>query len=117
MSTEEKNKELMKTLDDAWNSQDWDTFKERHAENVAVFWPGQPNPTRGVGNHHEESVEFFKMFPDNHLVNNPYKIFFANGNYTCSVADFTGTFKGPMKGFDGQMILASILQISQFCLF
>ena len=38
----------MKTLDDAWNSQDWDTFEERHAENVAVFWPGQPNPTRGV---------------------------------------------------------------------
>jgi ketosteroid isomerase-like protein len=44
------------------------------------------------------------MFPDNHLVNNPYKIFFANGDYTCSVADFTGTFKGPMKGLDGQMI-------------
>jgi ketosteroid isomerase-like protein len=104
MSTEEKNKELMKTLDDAWNSQDWDTFKERHADNVAVFWPGQPNPTRGVGNHHEESVEFFKMFPDNHIVNNPYKILFASDDYTCSVADFTGTFKGQMKGFDGQMI-------------
>jgi ketosteroid isomerase-like protein len=104
MSIEEKNKELMKTLDDAWNSQDWDTFEERHAENVAVFWPGQPNPTRGVSNHHEEAVEFFKMFPDNHLVNNPYKIFFANGDYTCSVADFTGTFKGPMKGLDEQMI-------------
>jgi hypothetical protein len=39
MSIQEKNKELMKTLDDAWNSQDWDTFKERHAENVAVFGP------------------------------------------------------------------------------
>ena len=75
MSIEEKNKELMNTLDDAWNSQDWDTFEERHAENVAVFWPGQPNP-RGVSNYHEEAVEFFKMFPDNHLVNNPYKIFF-----------------------------------------
>lgn len=37
MSIEEKNKSLMKTLDDAWNSQDWDTFEERHAENVAVF--------------------------------------------------------------------------------
>jgi ketosteroid isomerase-like protein len=104
MSIEEKNKELMKTLDDAWNSQDWDTFEEHHAENVAVFWPGQPNPTKGLSNHHEEAVEFFKIFPDNHLMNNPYKIFFANGNYTCSVADFTGTFKGPMKGLDGQMI-------------
>jgi hypothetical protein len=96
--------ELMKTLDDAWNSQDWKTFEERHADNVSVFWPGQPEPTRGVHNHREESIEFFKAFPDNHLVNNPYKIYFYNDDYTCSVADFTGTFKGPMKGLNGQMI-------------
>ena len=75
MTVEEENMQLMKTLDDAWNSRDWDTFKVRHADNVAVFWPGQEDPTRGVNNHHEEAVAFFKMFPDNHLVNNPYKIF------------------------------------------
>ena len=39
-----------------------------------------------------------------YLVNNPYKIFFAEDEYTCSVADFTGTFKGAMKGLDGKMI-------------
>jgi hypothetical protein len=39
MSIQEKNKELMITLDNAWNTQDWDTFNERHADNVAVFWP------------------------------------------------------------------------------
>ena len=44
MSVEEENKELMKSLDNAWNSQDWDTFNERHADNVAVFWPGQADP-------------------------------------------------------------------------
>jgi len=104
MSIEEKNMELMKTLDDAWNSQDWDTFEERHADNVAIYWPGQPEPTRGLHNHREESIEFFKIFPDNHLVNNPYKILFSKDDYTCSVADFTGTFKGPMKGLDGKMI-------------
>jgi hypothetical protein len=62
MTVEDKNKELMKTLDDAWNSQDWYTFKVRHADNVAVFWPGQANPTRGVDNHREESVAFSKCF-------------------------------------------------------
>jgi len=104
MSIQEINKELMKTLDNAWNSQDWETFSERHADNVAVFWPGQADPTRGVQNHREESIEFFKMFPNNHLANDPYKILFAEGDYTCSVADFTGTFKGAMKGLDGKMI-------------
>lgn len=103
-ATDEKNMQLMKTLDDAWNSQDWDTFEERHAENVAVFWPGQPNPTRGVKNHKTESIEFFKAFPDNHIANNPYKILFSKNNHTCSVADFTGTFKGAMKGLDGKMV-------------
>jgi predicted ester cyclase len=104
MSVQEINKELMKTLDNAWNSKDWDTFNERHADNVAVFWPGQADPTRGVQNHREESIEFFKMFPDNHLANNPYKILFAEGDYTCSGADFTGTFKGAMKCLDWKMI-------------
>src|SRR5713101_2850614 len=93
--------ELMTTLDDAWNagpgSPLWETFRKRHTEDVAVYWPGGAPPTRGRHNHDLEAVEFFKTFPDNHLINRPYKIFFAAGNNTCSVADFTGTMKGPMK--------------------
>ena len=100
----EERMQLMKTLDDAWNSQDWKTFEERHAKDVAVYWPGQPDPTRGIGNHREESIGFFKAFPDNHIANNPYKILFASGDHTCSIADFTGTFKGEMKGLNGQTI-------------
>lgn len=44
----EENLKLMKTLDDAWNGQDWDLFSKRHAENVVVRWPGQDEPTRGL---------------------------------------------------------------------
>ncbi len=54
MSVEE-NLRLMKTLDDAWNAQDWDTFSKRYAENVAVYWPGQPAPTRGRNAHLKEA--------------------------------------------------------------
>jgi SnoaL-like polyketide cyclase len=98
-----ENMKLMMTLDDAWNNQDWETFKKRHAENVAVYWPGQPEPTRGREAHYRESVEFFKTF-DNKLVNNPYKILFGEGNYTCSVADWTATMIGPMEMPDGKVI-------------
>ncbi len=98
-----KNLELMQTLDDAWNSEDWETFKKRHAENVAVYWPGQPEPTRGRDAHFKESVEFFKIF-DNKLENNPYKILFGEGDYTCSVADWTATMIGPMKMANGQTV-------------
>ena len=35
--------------------------------------------------------------PDQRLDNKPYRIFFASGDYTCSVARFRGTMTGPMK--------------------
>jgi hypothetical protein len=100
----ERNLDLMKTLDDAWNGQDWKVFRKRHAKKTAVFWPGQPEPTRGLDNHENEAKEFFKIFPDNHLINNPYKILFGQGDMTCTVADFYGTMKGPMKTADGKVI-------------
>ena len=36
----ESNMELMQTLDDAWNAQDWDTFDSRHTTDTVVRWPG-----------------------------------------------------------------------------
>ncbi|MGZ7172006.1 MAG: ester cyclase [Halobacteriota archaeon] len=99
-----KNMQLMQALDDAWNTRDWDTFNERHAEGVVIYWPGQPEPTKGRKAHEEEAKQFFKTFPDNHVGNRPYKILFAQGEYTCSVADFTGTMNGPMAGTNGETI-------------
>lgn len=100
--------ELMTTLDDTWNagpgSRPWDTFRKRHTEDVVVYWPGGAPPTRGRHNHDVEAVEFFKTFPDNHLINRPYKILFADGNHTCSVADFRGTMKGPMRTAEGKVL-------------
>jgi hypothetical protein len=78
MSTVDENLRLMKTLDDSWNTQDWDTFNKRHTDNVAVYWPGQPDPTRGRHDHKAEAVEFFKTFPDNH----PYKVLFEKSSKT-----------------------------------
>ncbi|AEG18828.1 ester cyclase [Methanobacterium paludis] len=115
MSVEE-NLKLMQTLDDAWNSQDWDTFNKRHAKNVMVYWPGQPEPTEGQKAHHEEAVDFFKTFPDNHVKNRPYKVLFGQGDWTCSVAEFTGTMKGPMIGADGNEIPATNKKFKvEFC--
>ena len=101
--TADENMQLMQTLDDAWNAQDWDTFERRHKPDTLVRWPGQP-PTHGVHNHRAESVQMFKTFPDNHVGNRPYKVFFASGDWTCSIARFTGTMKGAMQGPDGKEI-------------
>ena len=100
---EARNMELMQTLDDAWNAQDMETFAKRHRDDVVVRWPGKP-PTHGIEAHKQESLEFFTAFPDQHLDNRPYRTFFASGDWTCSIARFTGTMKGPMKGPDGKEI-------------
>lgn len=116
MDTVEDNQRLMKTLDDAWNNQDWNTFTKRHSENVAVYWPGQPDPTKGRHDHKAESIEFFKTFPDNHLDNDPYRVLFGQGDWTCSIARFTGTMKGPMKDIAGKIIPATNKKFElEFC--
>lgn len=102
-SVERRNMELMETLDDAWNAQDMDVFSSRHKDDVVVRWPGK-EPTRGVHNHRQESLDFFRTFPDQKVHNRPYKTLFASGDWTCSIARFTGTMKGPMKGPDGKDI-------------
>ena len=49
----EESMHLMKTLDDAWNSHDWDTFSKRHTDDV-VRRPGQP--TNAIDAHKKESI-------------------------------------------------------------
>lgn len=103
MSTSEENTQLMPKLDDAWNAQNLDEIARYHKPNVVVYWPGQP-PTHGMDNHRAESEAFFKTFPNQHLDNRPYKVLFGSGDWTCSIAHFTGTMEGPMQGPDGKEI-------------
>ena len=99
-----ENMQLMKILDDAWNTQDWDEFSKHHSDNVTVYWPGKPTPTIGKQSHKDEAIEFFHTFPDNHIENNPYVVLFGQGDWTCSVAKFSGSMKGSMRSIDGRTI-------------
>ena len=105
--TEQRNMELMQTLDDAWNAQDVNVFRARHKPDVVVRWPGQPDPTLGIEDHTKESIAFWKTFPDQKLDNRPYRVFFASGDWTCSIATFRGTMKGPMVMADGTQVPAT----------
>jgi predicted ester cyclase len=116
MSTVEENMQLMQTLDDAWISQDRASFEKRQAAHVDVFWPGQEKPTHGRPSHKEEAIAFFKIFSDNKVGNRPYKILFGQGDWTCSVANFTGTFKGPITTPDGKVIQPNGKKVKvEFC--
>ena len=93
----EENLKRMVELDDAWNAQDWEKVGRFHTNDVTVFWPGGAPPTRGRRNHIEEAAEYAKTFPDNRVGNRPYRVMFGGDEWTCTVAEHTGTFKGPLK--------------------
>jgi len=63
------NLQNMKKLDDSWDGKDLQTFRKYHTKDCIVRWPNQP-PTHGVDAHEQEAIAFFKMFPDQHLINN-----------------------------------------------
>lgn len=77
-----------------------ETFRSRHKPAVIVRWPGKTEPTVGIEDHTQESIQFWKTFPGRQLDNRPYRVFFASGDSTCPIARFRGTIKGPMKGAD-----------------
>ncbi|HEV8359152.1 MAG TPA: ester cyclase [Candidatus Thermoplasmatota archaeon] len=99
--TAEENLRRMVELDDAWNAQDWEKVGRFHTEEVAVFWPGGAPPTRGRHNHIEEAKQYAKTFPDNRVENRPYQTMIGQGDWTCTVAKHTGTFRGPMTTEQG----------------
>jgi len=103
MATEE-NMRLMKMLDEAWNAQEWDTFNKLHTNDVTVYWPGQSGPTRGVHIHQKEAEMFFNAFPDNRIENDPYIVLFGQDDWTCSIANFSGTHTNVMVGENGKTI-------------
>ena len=103
MGTEQRNMELMQTLDNSFNAQDFDTFTQRHRADVVVSLTGVP-PTHSIETHRDDAINTFKAFPDQRVDNRPYKVFFASGDWTCSITRYTGTMTGPMQGPDGKEI-------------
>lgn len=47
MLVQQDNLELMKTMTHGI-LRNGETYKKRHAKNADTFWPGQPDPTKGL---------------------------------------------------------------------
>jgi hypothetical protein len=71
---------------------------------VIVRWPCQPEPTRGIDDHLAESIAFWKMSPDQHLDNRPYRISSPPASTRARSRDTRGTMTGPMQQADGSEI-------------
>jgi hypothetical protein len=48
--------------------------------------------------------QFFRLFPDVHVHNDPYMVEFGSGDWTTVVSRVTGTFTGEMKLPTGKVV-------------
>jgi hypothetical protein len=96
------NAKHMRQLDNAWNARDWDAFDSFHDPECTVYWSGrEASPTHGGPDHRAEAIATRDTFPDNKVKNQPYDVLFGEGDFTCFVTRFTGTFTAPLKLANG----------------
>jgi ketosteroid isomerase-like protein len=95
---------LMKKGDDAFNSRDVAAMNAVHRPDMIAHIPGNAEPIRGRAAHAAAMAQFFHIFPDVHVGNDPYPIQFGSGDWITVISRTTGTFTGEMILPDGNVI-------------
>ena len=87
---------LMKKGDDAFNARDFAAMDAVHHPDMTAHVTGNAQPLYGRAAHAEAMKQFFHMFPDVHVDNDPYPIQFGSGDWITVITRTTGTFTGEM---------------------
>ena len=95
---------LMKQGDDAFNSRDFAAMNGVHHPDMIAHIPGNAEPIHGRAAHVAAMEQFFRIFPDVHVDNDPYPIQFGSGDWITVISRTTGTFTGEMSLPDGTVI-------------
>ncbi|HEX2702296.1 MAG TPA: ester cyclase [Solirubrobacteraceae bacterium] len=96
--------ELMKQGDDAFNDRDFAAMDAVHHPDMIAYVTGNAEPLYGRAAHAAAMKQFFGMFPDVHVDNDPYPVQFGSGDWITVVTNVTGTFTGEMVLPDGNKI-------------
>lgn len=85
----------------AFSKQQFDRFKETHADNITVTFP-DGHETHGLAKHLEDMRAMFVATPDLAIPEHPVKI--GNGHWTSVMGRMVGTFTKPMPIGNGKFI-------------
>jgi hypothetical protein len=95
---------LMKKGDDAFNARDAAGMDAVHHPNMIAYVTGNAQPLYGRAAHAAAMEQFFRVFPDVHVHNDPYPVQFGAGDWITVITRVTGTFTGQMALPDGTVI-------------
>jgi ketosteroid isomerase-like protein len=96
--------DLMKKGDDAFNARDFEGMSAVHHPDMVAHITGNAQPVYGREAHAAAMEQFFRIFPDVHVENDPYPVQFGSGDWITVVSRTTGTFTGEMILPDGNVI-------------
>jgi hypothetical protein len=94
----------MKKGDDAFNSRDFAGMKAVHHPDMIAHVAGNAEPIRGQAVHATAIKEMFRIFPDVHVYNDPYRVQYGSGDWITVICRTTGTFRGEMILPNGKRI-------------
>jgi ketosteroid isomerase-like protein len=95
---------LMKQGDDAFNARDVAAMDAVHHPDMIAYVTGNAEPLHGRAAHAAAMEQFFRVFPDVHVRNDPYPVQFGSGDWITVITRVTGTFTGEMALPDGTVI-------------
>jgi ketosteroid isomerase-like protein len=95
---------LMKKGDDAFNARDVAGMDAVHHPDMIAYVTGNAQPLYGRAAHAAAMEQFFRVFPDVHVHNDPYPVQFGAGDWITVITRVTGTFTGQMALPDGTVI-------------
>lgn len=97
------NLKKFEELDEAFNRRDWLTYDRGFAGDF-VGRNTRFGDTKARQAHLDHARAFCATFGDAHVHNAPYVSAVADGEWTCTVARFTGTMDGPFSSGSGKLI-------------
>ena len=95
---------LMKKGDDAFNARDAAGMNAVHHPKMVAYVTGNAEPIYGRAAHAAAMKQFYSVFPDVYVHNDPYPIQFGSGDLITVVSRVTGTFTGEMKMPNGKIV-------------
>jgi steroid delta-isomerase-like uncharacterized protein len=100
----EDNLKVAESLNEAFNTRNWDMFDERHTDDIIAYSPITPEPTRGIKEHRQQVEGLLEAFPDFKIT---LERSFGQDEWVCAEYRLTGTHKGTLRGQNGNDIPAT----------
>jgi hypothetical protein len=97
------NLDRFNAIDDAYNARNWEAYGSLLDHTFRGWMMGDPKP-QDKATHVHAAKEFCAVSADNRVHHSPYVVAFTDGEWTCTIARFTGSMTGPLKTAAGNII-------------